>query len=167
MDRHFQYRIGRRTGIASQALIPRKTPMRALCSGLSLWWLAVFFLLQLKHLRRKNDGLRTKQLDPPTPDGAAWPITPQDWERSGFGRRWRWERLKQHRWSFNGGRWRSCRSRCVGRGGPNHRTDLPWLAGRRGFLTLRSKRTGTAMARASAIHNAQRAIALRSALLHR
>jgi len=141
--------------------------MRALCSGLSLWWLAVFFLLQVKHLRRKNDGLRTKQLDPPTPDGAAWPITPQDWERSGFGRRWRWERLKQHRWSFNGERWRSCRSRCVGRGGPNNSTDLPWLERGGGFLTLRSKKAGTTMARASPVDHAYRAVTLRSALMHR
>ena len=37
--------------------------MRALCSGLSFWRFAIFFLLQLKHLRRKNDGLRMKQLE--------------------------------------------------------------------------------------------------------
>ncbi len=42
-----------------------------------------------------------------------------------------------------------------------------WLDGRRGFLTVRSQRTGTAMAKTSAVDNAQRAIALRSALLHR
>jgi len=123
MDCHFQERIGRRTGIASQALIPRKTPMRTLCSGLSLWHYAVLFLLRVNPLRGKNDGLRTKQLKPPTPDGTAWPITPQDWERSGFGRRW--ERLTQHQWSF--GRWRRGRSRCGGCGGPNNGTDLPRL----------------------------------------
>src|SRR6266487_408671 len=106
MDRHFQERISRRTGIASQAFIPRETPMCALCAGLSLRRFAVLFLLPLKHLRRKNDGLRTKQLEPPTPDGTAWPITPQDWERSGFGRGWRWERIKHHRWGFNGGKGR-------------------------------------------------------------
>ena len=93
---------------------------RTLCSGLSLWHYAVLFLLRVNPLRGKNDGLRTKQLKPPTPDGTAWPITPQDWERSGFGRRW--ERLTQHQWSF--GRWRRGRSRCGGCGGPNNGTDL-------------------------------------------
>jgi len=92
---------------------------RTLCSGLSLWHDAVLFLLRVNPLRGKNDGVRTKQLKPPTPDGTAWPITPQDWERSGFGRRW--ERLTQHQWSF--GRWRRGRSRCGGCGGPNNGTD--------------------------------------------
>jgi hypothetical protein len=163
MDCHFQERIGRRTGIASQALIPRKTPMRTLCSVLSLWHYAVLFLLRVNPLRGKNDGLRTKQLKPPTPDGTAWPITPQDWERSGFGRRW--ERLTQHQWSF--GRWRRGRSRCGGCGGPNNGTDLPRLLRCCGFLTLISKRTGTAMTCASTIDHAYRAVALRSALLQR
>src|SRR6266516_5757501 len=168
MDRHFQERISRRTGIASQAFIPRETPMCALCAGLSLRRFAVLFLLPLKHLRRKNDGLRTKQLEPATPDGTAWPITPQDWERSGFGGKLRWKRLKHRRRSLNGGRWRRCRKRCVGRDRPNHRTDAD-----AGLLVVADSwhcaepRTRTAMARASTVDHAHRAIALRSALLHR
>src|SRR6266581_5629343 len=97
------------------------------------------------------------------PDGTAGAITPQDWERSGFRRRW--SRQGHYRWSFNGGRWMHCRSRCVGREGPNHSTDLSGLERCGGFLTLYSKRTGTAMTRTSTIDQTDRAIALRSALM--
>ena len=147
------------TSVTGETLIPRETPMRTLRAGLSLWRFALVFLLRLQRSRRKHDGLRTKQLDPPTPDATAWPITPKDWERSGFGRKLRWKRLKHRR--------RRCRNRCVGRGGPYNGTHLPRLERRCGFLTLRSQRAGTAMARASAVDHAHRAIPLRSALLHR
>jgi hypothetical protein len=155
---------GKRRGIGwasvtGETFIPRETPMRTLSSGVSLWRFALVFLLPLQPSRWKHDGLRTKQLDPPTPDGTAWPITPQDWERSGCGRKLRWKRLKHRR--------RRCRNRCVRRERPNHRTNLPWLDSRRGFLALRSQRTRTAMAKTSTVDHAHRAIPLRSALLHR
>jgi len=45
------------TSVTSQTLMPAQAPMGTLCSGLYLWWLDVFFLLQLKRIRRKNNRL--------------------------------------------------------------------------------------------------------------
>ncbi len=45
------------TGVTSQTLLPAQAPMRTLCSGLYLGWLAVFFLLHLNRIRRKKDPL--------------------------------------------------------------------------------------------------------------
>jgi hypothetical protein len=43
--------------VTGKTLIPRETPMRTLSSGLSLWRLALLFLLPLQRSRRQHDGL--------------------------------------------------------------------------------------------------------------
>jgi hypothetical protein len=45
------------TSETRETLIPTQVPMRTLCSGVSLWRFAVFFLLQVNRIRRKHDGL--------------------------------------------------------------------------------------------------------------
>jgi hypothetical protein len=53
---------GKRRGIGwasvpGETLMPRETPMRTLRAGVSLWRLAIVFLLQWKRSRRKQDAL--------------------------------------------------------------------------------------------------------------
>ncbi len=45
------------TSVTGETLMPRETPMRTLCSGLHVWRFAGLFLLPLKRLRRKKNGL--------------------------------------------------------------------------------------------------------------
>lgn len=58
------------------------------------------------------------------------------------------------------------RKRWGGSNGPKNGAHLPWFARCGGCLTLGSKRTRTTVRYPSAIHDAHRAIVLRSALVH-
>src|SRR5713101_3831543 len=95
IDRDLKWRCSRKAGIASHPLIPTETPMRPLCSGLQVIVADRLVLFWLKRAKGEVDGLCAQQTNPSTAQVTAWPISPQDWVRSGLGR---W--LPQRRGSF-------------------------------------------------------------------
>jgi hypothetical protein len=105
----------------------------------------VFFWLE--RAKGQLDGLSAQQTNEAPTELTTWPVAPKD--RGKGGKRRRLSRSRQR--GFNG---------------PKHSADLPWFACCGRFLTLCSKRTGTAMRNASAIDDTYRTIALRSALMN-
>ena len=141
--------------------------MRPLCPGLHVIVLDLLLLFWLSRAKGEGDGLGAKQTHPSTAYLTAFPISPQDWVRSGFGRRLRWRRLHHSRRRCSGLRWRLRPNRWVGRDWPTNRTDAPRFDGRSGFLTLLSERTGAAMRHPSTVEDAHRAVLFRSSFLCR
>jgi len=135
----------RRSGIASQTLGPRKSPMCPLSTGKrSRWWrLSRWGRISLLD----NDLLATKELDHLPPMEATLPISPEDRVDS---------RLCLRRFMESGG----------GDDGMEYRTDAPWfLSGGPVPLALLPQRTGTTMPNASSIHHPQSPITLRASFL--
>lgn len=79
MDGGGQVWDGRGTGIAGQALIPRETPMRPLCSGDHVLpgHLSLFLRWQCDS-HRYHHGFGPHDFEPGAPNVRAWPISPQD-----------------------------------------------------------------------------------------
>jgi hypothetical protein len=151
MDSDGQRSSSRRVRIASKTLKPTESPMSALGSRHHLLGGHCHRLLRGCGFHRHHHGLGADHFEPVASDVATWPIVPQHRQTRGW-RLWGDQR---------------CRGKhLVRRDRPKNGADLSWLSRGGGFLTLRAKRTRTAMAEASPIDNAQRAIALRSALLH-
>ena len=153
MDGDSQRSSGRGVRIASKTLKPTEPPMSALCSRHHLLGGHCHRLLHGCGFHRHHHGLGADHVEPVASDVATWPIVPQHRQTRG--------------WRLRGDQRCRCRGEyLVGRDRPKDGADLSWLSRGCGFLTLRAKRTRTAMAEARTIDNAQRAIALRSALLH-
>src|SRR5947209_8031437 len=148
---------GRGACIAGQALIPPQTPMRPLCSGEHLLLARLGLFVRWRGPHRHHDRFGSHDFEPVASELTARPISPQD--------RVRWE----SRWQLGERRRRSEKwyrgSQLRGSDGPENRTDPPWFAGGKAFLTLGTHRTGATIADASGIQQTVRAIALRSAFL--
>ena len=157
VDRQLQDWGGRGACIASKALLPRETPMRALCSGDDMlvsqtgvsfgWWRS----------HRQENRFGSHHLHPSPSELTPGPIPPKDRRTRGRFR---------HRWSRVG----CCLNRRRGtrlRGGdrPENRTDPSGFGGGKAFLTLGSQATAAAIADASGIQQTVRAITLGSAFL--
>lgn len=140
----------RRTGIASQALAPEEPPMCALRSGEH--WLPAFFERGRWDTRRDQDRFAANHVEPVPPNATAWPITPQNRERSGRKRLGRTEN------GYGGNRHR-------GHLRPEDSTHSPGFQRGGAFLTLRTQITASTVANAGRVEQAVRAIALWPAFL--
>ena len=128
VDRHFQCWGARGMCVASKALIPRQTPVSALCSGddLLISHTDVICGGWCSHCQGNHFGAH--HLHPPSSELTTWPITPKNrMTRNRF--RHLWGRIRQHenRW------WRSL---LMESDRPEHSAHPSWLRGCQAFLTL-------------------------------
>ncbi len=149
INRDLKWRGRNQASIASHPLLLTETPMCSLCASLYLTGADRRVLFRLRRAKGDLDGLRAKHTKPLTAELTARPISPKDRMRSGLRRR---RGLSRNGWGRSEG--------------PKNSTDLSWLFCRWSFLTLFAKGAGTAMPHPCSVHNPQRAVPFRSALLY-